>query len=224
VSMSDFKGRNIRPLRVVVQLLAVFFLTGQAFGLPPFGTVPVLRRVFLPNASCRYLNNAPTSCFYYQLQDSLATGGSELFVSAILMFLIVAVLILILGRIWCSWLCPFGFVQELLSDLRELLGIPFIRIGYRSRVLLRRVKYAILFLTLLLTVPVAISSLGLSPCASTLALPFCQVCPAKGFFTVLQQDGPFRGGVHGLSQEGCFEMHEVPYMPQGVPDGPRSGL
>ncbi|MDG6224988.1 MAG: 4Fe-4S binding protein [Candidatus Thermoplasmatota archaeon] len=184
---ADYKGRNIRPLRVVFQLGAFAFFIGQLLGLPPFGTEPVLRRVFLPNAACRYMNTAPTSCFYYQLQDSLAHGASDLFASALIMLLVVILLVLVLGRTWCSWLCPFGFVQELFSDLRELVGIPFLRMGFASRVLLRRVKYAILILTVLITVPLGISALGLAGCTGALSLPFCQVCPAKGFFTIFQQ-------------------------------------
>ncbi|MBN1539597.1 MAG: 4Fe-4S binding protein [Candidatus Thermoplasmatota archaeon] len=183
----SYKGRNIRPYRFMVQMLGLAFIFGQMMGLPPFGTHPLLRRIFLPNASCRYINEAPTSCYYYQLQDGFTQGYSNAYIDVILMVLIVLLLIILLGRIWCSWLCPFGLVQEGLIKLRELTGLPPLRMKWRTRVILRRIKYAFLFFTVLLSVPIGISALGLGGCQSTLALPFCQVCPAKGFFTIAQQ-------------------------------------
>ncbi|MEA3560063.1 MAG: 4Fe-4S binding protein, partial [Candidatus Thermoplasmatota archaeon] len=147
----------------------------------------IFRRVFLPNASCRYINSAPTSCFYYQLQDGLTQGSYNYFVDVLIMLLVVIILIIVLGRIWCSWLCPFGMVQEFMGWLREKIGISQIRLKWSHRVLLRRVKYAIIFLTVIISVPIGISSLGLVGSQSTFALPFCQVCPAKGFFTMSQQ-------------------------------------
>jgi ferredoxin len=183
----DFKGRNIRPLRFLFQLLALGFVLGQLFGIPPFGSYPVMRRIFLPNASCRYINDAPTSCYYYQLQDGLAGGWSENYLSVVIMLAVVILMIILMGRFWCSWLCPFGLVQEGMDKLRELLKIPRLPVNFKARVILRRIKYALIFLTILITIPIGISALGLTGCQSTLALPFCQVCPAKGFFTFTQQ-------------------------------------
>lgn len=183
----NFKGRNIRPYRFFFQMAAAVFVVSQAFGLPPFGTMPIFRRIFLPNASCRYINDAPTSCYYYQLQDGLTTGYAESYVSVLIMLAVVFLLIVVLGRLWCSWLCPFGLVQEGITKLRELTGISRYRLKWKQRVLLRRIKYALIFLTILISIPIGISALGLMGCQSTLALPFCQICPAKGFFTVLQQ-------------------------------------
>jgi len=182
----SFKGKNIRPLRILVQLGVIVFLLGSLYGVSSFGSSPLLRRIFLPNALCRYIETTPTYCFFYPLQDGLTTGYGEFFIDVILLVLIVTVLILILGRLWCSWLCPFGFAQELLSDLRNKLGMAPLRLRWSHRVLLRQVKYAIVFFTVLISLSIGISSLGLTGQQGQFALPFCQVCPAKGFFTVLQ--------------------------------------
>ncbi len=183
----NFKGRSLRPVRLFFQTLAAVFMVSQSFGLPPFGTMPILRRIFLPNASCRYLNDAPTSCYYYQLQDGLTTGFAEGYISVIIMLVVILLLIVLFGRLWCSWLCPFGLVQEGLDKLRELTGVSRYRLTWKQRVLLRRIKYTLIFLTILISIPIGISALGIGGCQSTLALPFCQICPAKGFFTLLQQ-------------------------------------
>jgi len=182
-----FKGRNIGPFRLIVQLSVFLFVVGQLFGIPPFGRYPVLRRIFLPNASCRYISSTPTSCYYYQLQDGLTTGWATHYIDVALMLAVVILMILLIGRFWCSWACPFGLVQEGFNKLREILHVPRIRLGNKTRVILRRVKYTLIFLTILISVPIGISSLGLSSCQTALALPFCQICPAKGFFTLSQQ-------------------------------------
>ena len=186
---TSFKGRQIRIFRIPVQIAVLVFLLGGLYGVTSFGTSPLLKRVFLPNASCRYIESAPTYCFFYPLQDGLTTGFGGYFIDAIFLVLIVTVLIIILGRIWCSWICPFGFMQELLSDLRNKLNIPPLRLKWTHRVLLRQVKYAILFFTVLISISIGISALGLTETQATFALPFCQVCPAKGFFTIFQQIG-----------------------------------
>lgn len=185
----SFKGRWIRTYRIPVQVAVLVFLLGGLYGITSFGASPFVKRVFLPNAACRYIEPAPTYCFYYPLQDGLTTGFSGFFIDAVFLVLIVTVLILLLGRIWCSWVCPFGFVQELLSDLRNALNIPPLRLRWSHRALLRQAKYAILFFTVLISISIGISSLGLTGYQSAFALPFCQVCPAKGFFTLFQQLG-----------------------------------
>lgn len=182
-----FRGRAIRPWRFALQIGALIFLLGGAFGLRSFGEYPALRSIFLPNASCRYLNTAPTYCFYYTLQDGLTAGAATIWVEVIIVLLIVTLLILLLGRVWCSWLCPFGLVQELIMDLRNFLKIPPLRLKWSHLQILDRVKYALLFFTVLISISIGISELGLASHATSWSLPFCQVCPAKGFFTIAQQ-------------------------------------
>ncbi len=182
----NYQGRGIRPYRLLVQTAVIVFLLGTLYGLSPFGDSSLLKRVFLPNASCRYIESAPTYCYYYHLQEGLTTGYGDLFMDLIIIILIITLLILLLGRIWCSWLCPFGLVQELLSGLRDRLNIPPFRLKWAHRELLRQVKYAILFFTVLISLSIGISALGLTGYQGTFTLPFCQICPAKGFFTAVQ--------------------------------------
>lgn len=170
----------------MVQTAVIIFMLGTLYGLPRFGEFSLLKRVFLPNAACRYIESAPTYCYYYQLQEGLTTGYADLFIDVIIIMLVITLFILLLGRIWCSWLCPFGLVQELLSDLRNRLNISPFRLKWAHRELLRQVKYAILFFTVLISLSIGISALGLTGQQGTLTLPFCQICPAKGFFIVLQ--------------------------------------
>jgi polyferredoxin len=75
----------------------------------------------------------------------------------------------LVGRFACGWLCPFGLVQELLHK------IPFIKkIGaFRGDKLLRKLKYVILLVFVILLPMVLVDVLGQG------APYFCKfICPA----------------------------------------------
>ena len=181
-----FYRKRITILRRSIAALIFILLNSMLFGMFSFGRDPNLRYVLLPNASCRYIVNAPTYCFYYPVQQWLQGGYTSLYTDLVLPMLLLLGLIILFGRAWCSWACPFGLLQEILMWFRGLLRIPHIQLSYRWIALLDQLKYAILFFTLLISISIGIPALGLESYSDTLALPYCQICPAKGFFTLLQ--------------------------------------
>lgn len=66
-------------------------------------------------------------------------GGFNIF---LLLFSVLCALIF--GRLWCGYVCPLGFYQEILSLLRKNLRLPTIRLPQKVKPFLRPVKYAIL--------------------------------------------------------------------------------
>ena len=89
-------------------------------------------------------------------------------------FAIFAVLVALLGKAWCGWICPFGLVQDWLAALRKKLGWRESRIEPQTMVHLGWIKYALL--AYLVLVPVLVTSGFLHP---DFYLPFCNICPAK---------------------------------------------
>lgn len=73
---------------------------------------------------------------------------------------VIAVAGLVAGRLLCGWVCPFGFVQELLYK------IPYVKFELPSWT--RFIKYAV-FIGLVVLVPILLSTS--SP------LYFCRLCP-----------------------------------------------
>ncbi len=180
------KQKRITIIRRLIAFFIFILLNSLLFGMFEFGRDPTLRYVLLPNASCRYIVNAPTYCYYYSLQQWLQGGYSTFYVDMITPMLIILLLIVALGRTWCSWACPFGLTQELLMSIRQSLRIPHLQLSRKWISLLDQLKYAVLFFTLLVAISIGIPSLGFGEYSATLSLPYCQICPAQGFFTLLQ--------------------------------------
>ena len=73
--------------------------------------------------------------------------------------LIIPVIVtLLLGRVFCSWICPAGFLFEMNDNLRGLLR--YLEIRPRNFRLARTTKYALLTMGLALTALLAVPILG----------------------------------------------------------------
>ena len=59
---------------------------------------------------------------------------------------------LFLGRFYCGWLCPFGFLMDATTYIRKALKIPYRALPPRLNKALHQSRYAILLFFLLLPV------------------------------------------------------------------------
>ncbi len=156
--------------RLTVQLLWTVltnsFVTGFVQGKIYTGTS---KRFCLPGLNCYSCPGALGSCPIGAMQ---AVIGSEhritLYVSGFLIFIGA-----LLGRFVCGWLCPFGLVQDLLHK------IPFVKkiTTFKGDRLLRRLKYLILLVFVIILPLFALDSFGIST-------PwFCKyICPSGMLF------------------------------------------
>ena len=182
-----FYKRPISSLRTMVLSVVFVALNSMLLGVPSFGELGPARWLLLPNASCRYIANAPTNCWYYNLQEGLTSGWESAYLVVLPMVLVAGLMSIGLGRGWCGWACPLGFAQHMISRLRARLGIQYQELPYWAVAILDHLKYAILFVMVLVAVAIGVPALGLTVWGDELALPYCQVCPGKPVFTVLQQ-------------------------------------
>lgn len=135
----------------------------------------------LPCFSCPYVSGCGGGCYlmvlqwnWRGLQMSAANMMSVMGLDALFRLGIFILLILLLGKFWCGWICPFGTFQDWLALLRKRLGIREAGFSWRTRDRLQWIKY--ILLAYLLIVPLLIAHAGLHP---DFTLPFCQICPAK---------------------------------------------
>lgn len=68
---------------------------------------------------------------------------------AIIMMNLAIVLAITIGAVFCGWICPFGFVQDLMRDIRIRLKIKPIRVPFVVHKAIKNLRYVILGLSFL---------------------------------------------------------------------------
>ena len=165
----------INGLRLITQHILFLTLT---YG----GRIGIGLGHSLPCFSCPYVSGCGGSCYLMALQgnwwglqmawaDLTTTMGLQL-LSHLGVFIL---LIILLNKYWCGWICPFGTIQDWLTYLRRWLGIREAQFSWRTRDRLKAIKWVLL--AYLLLIPLMIAHAGWD---YDLNLPFCRsICPAK---------------------------------------------
>jgi ferredoxin-type protein NapH len=144
----------VQTVSFIVLTFGVYLFGVQISGieLPIFACA--INREGLIKGSCYTLSHTKE-----WLTDKLTKGQ----IGAIVTFLGVnLLLVLILGRVLCGFICPFGFIQDLLNLLRQKLKIVSLRLNEQHYQWLSWFKWEILLLFL-----------G----GTYLGINFCSFCP-----------------------------------------------
>lgn len=179
-------SNKVSNTRFLMQTLSFILINAGIFGIAPLSKYSLTKDVWLPITSCHYFEKGIVDCYFYDVQNGLTTGYSTLYVYLIIPTIIFILLVLVLGRIWCGWICPLGFVSDIFMKLRKSLKIGFVKIPDSYKPVLETIKYIALFLVIWISIGIGIEVLELTVFRSSLSLPLCQVCPAKPMFIVLQ--------------------------------------
>ncbi len=168
---------NVSRLRLIFQITCFIILV---YG----GLLSVNLGNHLPTFACPYVHTRGGGCFLMSLQRMLElpfgnySGYWGLRIG--MAFLTFFILFVIFNKAWCGWVCPMGFVQDLITILRKRLNIRKSVFSWNLHDRLKIVKYG--FLGLMITLPIGIGNrfckgeCGVHP---DLYNPFCQICPAK---------------------------------------------
>ncbi len=153
--------------RILIQLVAAAagnsYLTGFAAGKLYQGN---LKMLCTPGLNCYSCPGAVLSCPIGSLQ---AVVGSRTFDFSMYVFGLIVMFGALMGRAVCGFLCPFGLIQELLYKI----PFPVKRNRFRADKPLRRLKY------LILVVFVLVMPLTLNNVAGNASPAFCKyICPA----------------------------------------------
>jgi ferredoxin-type protein NapH len=108
-----------------------------------------------------------------------------------IIFGVIIVAAVLLGRVFCGWVCPFGLYLDLMARLRKALRIRRRTFSDKLNTQLHQLSYVILAAILILSVlfaSQAIAGTQIVPGTETggfvwnyFSAPFCQVCPMKPF-------------------------------------------
>ncbi len=135
----------------------------------------------------------PLQTYIYPFFDAGRGWGVDYILPGIerlaIVFGIVIIASVILGRFWCGWICPFGIYLDLITRIRKALGIKHRSFspGFNER--FHQLGYVILALIFIISIifgSQAIAGTQLIPETESggfintyFSAPFCQVCPMK---------------------------------------------
>lgn len=134
----------------------------------------------LPCFGCPFVPGCGGYCYLMGLQGYIGFGMNAAALAgmglwrALGWLLAFTLLVALLGKTWCGWICPFGLLQDALSALRRKLGVRERTFSAPLRKRLEWVKYG--FLIYIAAIPPLVT-LGILP--EDFYLPFCNICPGK---------------------------------------------
>lgn len=185
---------TLTALRRVIQLTAFVFFVYGAMIFATFYTGDKLTQA-LPALSCAYDMKGGDYCALIPLQHQMdhrvanlftqGAGLAEALMPTLITLATVAVLIVILNKAFCGWLCPLGFFQETVSMIGTKLGLTQIASLSRETITkIRPIKWFIfLFLVLIFPLLTGIGLLG-----HEWGSPFCSICPSRIMTTAMTGD------------------------------------
>ncbi len=162
-SKGNKKIRNYKITAVRLGILFAFFMF-LSFGGYYIGPQS---DIILPVFHCRYVAGGTTEAFCLMILD-FNKYMSETFVISMLACL---VLIMLFGTLWCGYVCPVGFFQDIITEVRQRLGFTQLNISQKFKPVLTILKWFLVFYILF--------------------YDLCKVCPIF-YFTV-----PLTGYVQG---------------------------
>ena len=166
-------------VRKIVQGGFFVLLNCAILGVNP---VPLL----LPVLECLGMRSKVVGCSLGAIQIYLSRPEAPLL--AVGLLIVIAV---ILGRSSCAWVCPFGFVMDLIA----LMNRKPIRVSRPTDSTFKKAKYGILLVIFLVSGSLALSLIyqpstgeAYKKALGSLAEgPFCAFCPAGSFFVTLPE-------------------------------------
>jgi ferredoxin len=215
------KTRKISSLRLLVQIGLLFliffgvFIDHQNLPVPAAQISPhevllgtSVLGVSMPDGlpapfyGCYYPCGRTVTCALWQIQTYIypffnVGGGwgvhydSTGFARLAIVFGVIILAAVILGRFFCGWVCPFGLLVDLMTRLRKAVRIRRRNLSDKFNDHFHQLGYLILALVIILSVlfgAQAIAGTQLVPGSQKggfvwnyFSAPYCQVCPMKPF-------------------------------------------
>ncbi|UCD95855.1 MAG: 4Fe-4S binding protein [Candidatus Bathyarchaeota archaeon] len=187
---------RIRTLRLISQIVFFLLLNAVLFGVEPSALLlPILQSLGNPAATA----GDAFAVMQYQLYQRVVPW---LPLASLIVFTV------LLGRMLCAWICPFGFIQDILGFLKRRHR----EISLRTHNEMLYIKYLILGLVLFISLTVSLSvvaglgnsyrnALGVFAQAPFNALSphdtLFGVLPVS-IFNVITAEAPFAGILEGI--------------------------
>lgn len=176
---------SVTWLRQRVQLL--FFLL-LVYG----GTLALNLGDQLPTFACVFGKERGGSCYLMGFQHQMALPLAQLFsgrgLGVLMGFVTFVGLFLLLNKAWCGFACPLGTLQDWLTILRKRIGIHYGSYDLVTFARLKKIKYVLLALLIMLPMAMANSIAGLPKLNHDFEVPFCMICPGRTLLPLFSGD------------------------------------
>lgn len=146
----------------------------------------------IPTFSCVFVENRVATCYLFPLQHQvnmpfkqyISGRGIGLLTGLMTFFL----LLILLNKAWCGYICPLGTVQDWITRLRKRLKIRYS--AYREDTFrrLKGVKYMLLALLILLPFGISNPLLGLPALSRDFSTVYCMICPGRTVLPLFSAD------------------------------------
>lgn len=174
INFKKFHLKNISRLRWIT--LFIFFIL-STFGVYIFGQ-KLSGKYEIPVFACPINQEGYISGSCYTLshfKDFFLGNFKDGNIGDIFFFLLFnLIVIILLGRLLCGFICPFGFIQDVLDKLRQFLKIKVFKFSEKQKKSLAVIRWTWFFIFIF----------G----SFILAYNFCQMCPVVLF-------SPLIGGI-----------------------------
>ena len=161
----------------------------QANALVSFGQGKTdILNTYGPVKTCRYVAGDArlfNGCALYYFSKTLTTFASLNFAFVLPHVLLFFGLAFIFGRLYCGWMCPLGFLEEIIVFIRKKIGYQHVKLPESIRVNMAMIRYAFITIIFLVSFAIAIPSLGLFAYQKELYILGCQICPARVILPIL---------------------------------------
>lgn len=185
---------TVTALRRTVQLFAFVFFVYGAYIFNTFYTGDKLTQA-LPALSCAYDKQGGDFCALVPLQHQIDHRLSGVFVGTVdfmsgvvptlITLVTVAILVVVLSKAFCGWMCPLGFFQEVVNMIGKKLGFKQTEtLSLEATKKFTAIKWAIL-LFFVLIFPLLT---GLGFLSHAWGAPYCSICPSRILTTLLTGD------------------------------------
>jgi ferredoxin-type protein NapH len=140
----------------------------------------------LPTLSCYYTDHRIAQCFLRSLQEGLSAGWKVGYSTLIAPVILLVIFGLIFGRAWCSWVCPLGFIQDLFIRIRKYLKIGYYTLSENLKQVSVLVRWFFVIAIVFIAMGIGIPHFFLKEYQYDLITPFCQICPSKQIFPLVE--------------------------------------
>jgi len=146
--------------------------------------------MYLPVLACRFIAQGGTfkSCSLHVLSENITWKTSIKLLLPHLAFL--AVMSFLFARMWCSWVCPLGAMQDAMSWLRRQLGAGPWHLAQGWDRFFRVLRHVLLWLSLAISALITLPLFGGTGVNDALFLIYCQLCPSRLVYPPLGASTP----------------------------------